>query len=183
MATTRGPIPNRSEERRRRNKPEEGGEVTRVAGAEHVPVPEPDDDWHPIAYDWFTSLAESAQAQFYEPSDWEVAYLLADQISMQVSPRFVGWEQADGEDYDADGRKKPPAGSYANPGKARVERLPMKGSELSAILKGMSNLAVTEGDRRRLRIEVTRGAEGDGQDVGEAEAQRAFQLLQGGATG
>ena len=58
-----GPIPKRSEERRRRNK--EGGEVMKVnladIGAGEVDVPAPDENWHHVAYQLYMSLTQSGQ--------------------------------------------------------------------------------------------------------------------------
>ncbi|MGW4223026.1 phage terminase small subunit [Streptomyces bauhiniae] len=78
-----GPIPKRSEERRRRNK-DDGPELIQApAGSpEDLPgLPDPDPLWHPIATDWYLSLRESGQAAFYEPSDWAVARYAAHVMS------------------------------------------------------------------------------------------------------
>lgn len=78
-----GPIPKRSEERRRRNK-DDGPELIQATagGPEDLPeLPEPDTLWHPIAADWYLSLRESGQAAFYEPSDWAVARYAAHVMS------------------------------------------------------------------------------------------------------
>lgn len=78
-----GPIPKRSEERRRRNK-DDGPELIQApaGGPEDLPdLPEPDPLWHQIAADWYLSLQQSGQAAFYEPSDWAVARYAADLMS------------------------------------------------------------------------------------------------------
>ena len=78
-----GPIPKRSEERRRRNK-EEGPDPVKVAAGPPFDVPElpePDGDWHEIASDWYVSLRESGQAVFYQPSDWAMARYAAELMS------------------------------------------------------------------------------------------------------
>ncbi|MCU1500572.1 MAG: hypothetical protein JWM47_4525 [Acidimicrobiales bacterium] len=92
----RGPVPKRSTERRRRNKESEtqtvkppapaagkskttaDGQVKRPAAARH---------WHPIAKAWYTSLAESGQSQFYEPSDWQAARYVAEVMSKQLKAK------------------------------------------------------------------------------------------------
>ena len=82
-----GPIPKRSEERRRRNK-DDGPELIQApAGApDDLPeLPEPNPLWHPIATDWYLSLRESGQAAFYEPSDWAVARYVAELMSRGLS--------------------------------------------------------------------------------------------------
>ncbi|MDX3509175.1 hypothetical protein PV755_09595 [Streptomyces caniscabiei] len=80
---TRGPIPKRSEERRRANKSDGPALIQAPAGAPDVPsgLPDPDPLWHSIATDWYLSLRESGQAAFYEPSDWAVARYAADLMS------------------------------------------------------------------------------------------------------
>ncbi|NUP43487.1 MAG: hypothetical protein HOY76_42315 [Streptomyces sp.] len=81
MARTTGPVPKRSTERRRRNKPE-GAEVTTVPAAKQdVECPPADESWHQIARDWYDSLARSGQAVFYEPSDWATARYVAEAMS------------------------------------------------------------------------------------------------------
>ncbi|WP_431870825.1 hypothetical protein [Nocardiopsis eucommiae] len=78
-----GPIPKRSDQRRRRNK--ENGEATKAAGGARVSAaPEADEEWHPIAREWFESLAQSGQSQFYEPSDWATARVWAHLLSQTL---------------------------------------------------------------------------------------------------
>lgn len=80
---TRGPIPERSEARRRRNK-DDGPELLKApsgAPADLPELPEPEPLWHPIATDWYLSLRESGQAAFYQPSDWAVARYAAHLMS------------------------------------------------------------------------------------------------------
>lgn len=85
MARTTGPIPKRSSERRRRNKPE-GAEVTTVPVATpSAQCPPADEAWHQIARDWYDSLAKSGQAVFYEPSDWATARYVAEAMSRGLS--------------------------------------------------------------------------------------------------
>jgi hypothetical protein len=123
MAGTRGPVPKRSTQRRRQNKPETP--VTTGTGALKVRVPPAEDHWHPLAARWYESLAESGQARWYEPSDWATAQYLAEAMSRNL----------------------------------------LAGAKFSAVLfasvmSGMSNLLVTEGDRRRARLELERAGEG-----------------------
>ncbi|MEU9611903.1 hypothetical protein AB0D56_10160 [Streptomyces sp. NPDC048209] len=79
----RGPIPERSEARRRRNK-SDGPELIKAPSGvpDGLPdLPEPDELWHPIASDWYLSLRESGQSAFYEPSDWAMARYAAHVMS------------------------------------------------------------------------------------------------------
>lgn len=87
----RGPIPERSEARRRRNK-EEGPGLAKAPSGSPVDLPdlpEPDELWHPIARDWYLSLRESGQAVFYQPSDWATARYAAELMSRALDPDRV----------------------------------------------------------------------------------------------
>lgn len=84
-AGTRGPVPKRSSERRRQNK-ESKVETVRPP-ATRVDQPAAEERWHPIARDWYESLAESGQAQFFEPSDWHYARYVADVLSRNLKQR------------------------------------------------------------------------------------------------
>lgn len=94
-----GPPPKRSDQRRRRNKPDV--EVTTApAGPVVSGVPSADVSWHPLAREWFDSLAHSGQARFYEPSDWAEAricgelmskLLSADKPSAQLAQTVLAW--------------------------------------------------------------------------------------------
>ncbi|MEU0937585.1 hypothetical protein [Embleya sp. NPDC005971] len=123
MAASRGPVPKRSEERRRRNKSDTP--IARVeTSTEPLPAPEPDPGWHPIARDWFLSLSESGQAVFYQPSDWQTARYVAEAMHTNLSQgRFSA-------------------------------------QLFAAVTAAMSNLLVTEGDRRRVRVELARRTSG-----------------------
>lgn len=114
-----GPIAKRAEERRRRNKVDT--DTVEMIGK--VDVPPANEEWHPIAVDWYESLAKSGQAKYYEPSDWAAAQLLANQMSGML---LSG---------------KPSAVMFA------------------AVWSAMGDLLTTEGERRRVRLEVNRKAE------------------------
>ena len=79
---TRGPVPKRSTERRRRNK--ESEVETAPPLTDKVDQPAADPKWHPIAREWYESLATSGQAQFYEPSDWIFAKYVAEAMSRNL---------------------------------------------------------------------------------------------------
>jgi hypothetical protein len=84
-AGTRGPVPKRSSERRRRNAESEVETVAPLV--EKVPQPPGDPKWHPIALEWYESLATSGQARFYEPSDWIFAKYVAEAMSRNLKAR------------------------------------------------------------------------------------------------
>jgi hypothetical protein len=130
-------VPKRSDQRRRRNA---GAPVDRAAGAARVRVPAADRGWHPVALRWYRSLRSSGQAAFYEPSDWALAYVLAESLSRDLGDKFVGFTKA---------------------GEAVTARLPIPAGSLTAYLRGMTALLATEGDRRRLRLELDRPGDED----------------------
>jgi hypothetical protein len=128
----RGPVPKRDDQRRRRNVPE-GGPAEKGEHVECTPPPAKT-TWHPTARLWYESLASSGQSWWYQASDWATAYVLAEEISRCLHPQVVG---------------------FTKDGDVVKGHRPM-GASLAAILKGMTNLMVTEGDRRRARIELER---------------------------
>jgi hypothetical protein len=151
---SRGPIGKRDAERRRRNDvgtthveydaneldeiyPD--GEWAKEIGIDSDGVPLPDDGWHRVARMWYCSLKRSIQQEYYQSSDWAVAYLLAETLSRELKPRPM---MVDGQAVvDEEGR-------------AQYVTSPISGTALSSILKGMSSLLVTEGDRLRVRLEA-----------------------------
>lgn len=110
------------------------------------------DGWHPIARDWYESLARSGQSVFYEPSDWATARLIAEAMSRELKPQPIG--------VDDDGqpilREKAPTGAA-----------------ISSWMKAMAVLLVTEGDRRRVQVELERTSdEQDDADVSDLDVWR-----------
>lgn len=86
MAGPRGPVPKRSGERRRRNKPEGVEPVKALQQA--VEWPAPGEDWHEIALRWYRSLECSGQSQFYEPSDVAAAVYVAEAMSRSLNGKL-----------------------------------------------------------------------------------------------
>jgi hypothetical protein len=128
---TRGPIPTPSAQRRRRNK--SAGPSAKLT-ATRAPVPAADKHWHPIAKKVYQSIKKSAQVELLQPSDWATAYLLCESISRDLKPQVVGISERTGE--------------------VLIETIPLKGASLAAYLKGFAALGMTEGDRRRMGIEL-----------------------------
>jgi hypothetical protein len=107
---SRGPIPKRSSERRRRNKPDQPDTtITMTGDVKRVMCPK---DIHPDARDWFLSLAHSGQSKLYEPSDWRQARVLAIILSKllstaKVSPSlFASWCSAAAELGTTEGARR-----------------------------------------------------------------------------
>lgn len=140
----RGPVPNRSDQRRRTNAPERP--IDHAPATPRVKVPRADAAWHPVAKAWYQSLGKSGQSTYYEPSDWATAVLIAESMSRDLMPQVVGTTER---------------------GDILKETIPLKGASLGAYLKAMSVLMVTEGDRRRAMLELERPGPAD------ADADRA----------
>lgn len=137
---TRGPIAKRSDERLGHETKAELAAVTKAPAARSVPVPAANPEWNAVALKWYRSLKRSGQARFYEPSDWAVAYLTAESLSRDLEEQFVGFRGIGRDETEA---------VYA--------KIPLKGASLSAYAKIMGSLGATEGDRRRMNIELQRG--------------------------
>ena len=123
-----GPIPNREADLARPRERKSGDVQSVTKGTlRPVKVPRAPSGWHPIAKRLFNSLKTSGQADFYQNSDWAFAYSLCDDLSYYKKP-FV----------DRNG----------------VEYHKRSGQMLQAIYSALERLLVTEGDRRRVRIEL-----------------------------
>jgi len=159
----RGPVPKRASQRRRRNKPNEA-EVTKGPASSEVPdAPPADEDWHPVARRWYESLQRSGQRYWYEPSDWATAYLLAESLSRDLNPQVVG---------------------ITEQGDVVRATIPLKGTSLSAYLKGMGVLLTTEGDRRRVRIELEKQQARDpDEEAAVTKIDEYRRRLEGGRSG
>lgn len=129
-----GPIPKRSDQRVRRNIDAVPVEKVTAIGTVVVPplaledfgVTKP----HPFVVGYYESLKDSGQSKFYEPSDWHTARLVMFTIHDMLVPRTQG------DDKDL---------------KVRISAV-----KLQVINQMLSTLMVTEGDRRRMRLEVER---------------------------
>lgn len=138
----RGPVPNRSDQRVRRNKPEVPIDTVVSIGVVDVPaldLPNP----HPLVRDLFESLRFSGQSKYYEPSDWQYARMacyFADQLLKSSRP---------------------------------------SAQLLVTVNQMLSSLLVSEGDRRRVRLEVERNqSDQDAQVLQVADLFRQ-RLMQG----
>lgn len=77
-----GPIPKRSDQRRRVNVIEG---LTKAVSTSPVRIPRSRSHWDPIAKRWFNSLKASGQSQFYEQSDWAQAEYVAELMSRTLT--------------------------------------------------------------------------------------------------
>lgn len=138
-----GPIPKRDAERRRAN--EKAIPTTHVevdeAVVPTVVIPEPDENWHSVAKQLWDSFLTSGQRFLLEPSDWALLFVACEDLSREMKPRKIM--------LGLDGRGEP----------IMIEaNMPMPGGKLSSLVKLMGNLLATEGDRRRLSIEIDRAS-------------------------
>ena len=156
----RGPIPKRSEQRRRRNKPPTGETTKAPAASDGGDGDErkPHSRWHPVAKRIYQSAAQSGQARFYEESDWATLYLLCESIDRELKPQVVGMVE----------------------GEPVTRAIPPKGASLAAWSKLMTSLLFTEGDRRRAQLELVRPDAGGGEEVaGVSELEEYRRRLHG----
>lgn len=162
-----GPVPKKDAERRRRNKtPDAGGisalpaEVVNLDETIHgeVTIPEPDENWEPLTRSYWDSFAGSGQSMYYEPSDWMTAYMLMETLDRHLKPQDVRV----GEIRPA----QQEGGEVIYTFEPKL--IPIPAGVLSSILKGLTSLMATEGDRRRLRLELERKSVIDAAAGGEA---------------
>ncbi len=119
MAST-GPLPKRSQERSRQDRPSDD-RIPMAKGTAYGGDPYPvKDHWHEMAVEWYQSLSESGIAAFYERSDWATAMIVAEELT-----------------------------HYFNTSTSR-----RSAQMLTALFSMMTSLGATEGDRRRMRIEL-----------------------------
>lgn len=139
-----GPVPKPKDKKHGHISQEERDSVETGEAIPAEPLP-PDPNWHPVAALWFNALAGSGQAVWYQASDWAAAYVLAETMSREFHPQPM----AVGKGSDAH---------------VEMVTLPAKSASIAAWLKGMTALLATEGDRRRMALELKRAAvsEGDG---------------------
>jgi hypothetical protein len=116
-----GPVPKRTDTRRRTNKPE-GVQVVKAPSGAVIVWPAADPTWHAIATSWYEAVQQSGQAQFYEQSDVATAFYVAEAIHRNL----------DNSRFSA--------------------------QLFASVMSAMTDLLVTEGARRRARIELERGA-------------------------
>lgn len=132
------------------HRPKDQSQVQNLTGdfpegsASEQDIPSAPERWHAVAVHVYKSTVKSRQARYYEPSDYMVLFALCEQLSRCLKPRYAGIAQATGE--------------------AVYARQPMNGGEVTAVLKGLSNLGVTLADRRRLEIDIRQSQQSDKDD-------------------
>lgn len=82
------PVPKRASQRLGHRTKAEQAQTKVIKASGKVAVPPPAKDWHPMARDWYLSLADSAQSQHFEPSDWQAARLVAVEITRMLTAEY-----------------------------------------------------------------------------------------------
>lgn len=141
----RGPVPNRSEDLAR-DPSRKGGDRGNITFGELRPVtiPQMDESWHPIAKLLWQSMLNSGQRDFYQDTDWAFGYSLMEDLTRYKEPQLNRF----GEEY-----------------------FKRSGEMLKTIYTAMERLLICEGDRRRVRIELTApdtGEDDEADDVMES---------------
>ncbi|SIJ96044.1 Uncharacterised protein [Mycobacteroides abscessus subsp. abscessus] len=97
-----------------------------------VPVPDLGlENPHPFVVEFYESIRQSAQSNYYEPSDWQFARLTMYALNEELNAVY--------QSGDNKGKKKP-----------------LGVMKLQVLNQMMSTLLLTEGDRRRVRMEIER---------------------------
>lgn len=168
----RGPLPAKQLDRRK-SRQKAIDEATSVGSIEvDNPAPyEPDEAWHPIARSTYDAVQKSGQSEFYAMSDWAKLYLACEQLSLNLQPQFVGFAKS-AEVVTVDGKEqvvfveKPIAGVT-----------PMNGATLNAIQALMASLGISEGDRRRMGIELVH-TKPTGANEAEKQAREDAEMME-----
>lgn len=125
-----GPVPNRTSDLSRERDANRGDRMeVRTGQLRSTTIPEVNEDWHDIAKMVWEGCVTSGQADWYQNSDWALLYSLCDDLSRYKQPAYV---KEDGTEV-----YKP------------------NGQILATIYSSLSDLLVSEGARRRLRVELT----------------------------
>lgn len=137
-----GPVPKRSSERVRRNKPDVPIEKVEAIGLVEPPplgLRKP----RKLIEDMYEAMKESAQSKYYEPSDWAFARITLALLDEQL--------------------KAPKANSQI----------------VATIMSNFGDLLVTEGERRRARMEIERSDSAPADNVVDVAAVFAERAAQG----
>lgn len=134
-----GPIPKRDEQRAGHTSKEKSEEITKITMDGEVKPPSlaqyPNMLTQTLTKGFWESLKSSGQALYYEPSDWMTALTALHLLDRQLRPY----------EYIDEKTKKT---------KLRVSSV--SPTMIAAVWQMLTSIAVTEGERRRLRIEVER---------------------------
>lgn len=136
---SRGPVPKKDAERRRRNKTDDSGkpnesEVVYVGDITFDHSVLRNANWHQTVLDLWDAQSQSYPANWMQPADWAMLAVHCESLSRALSPQLLNINPVTGEEVWGE--------------------VPLNGATLSAINKLASMLLMSEGDRRRLNIEL-----------------------------
>lgn len=162
----RGPLPTKGLPRRksRQKALDEATTVGSVEVQNEAPW-EPGEDWHEIAIEFYQSVERSGQSDLYTESDWAKLYLMCEQMSRELKPIFVGftddWKVITVNGVDELVKYQRPISGVQ----------PLKGASLNALQAMAASLGISEGDRRRMNLELRHAPAGE--DAAKAAAAEA----------
>ncbi len=140
-----GPVPRREDERRRTNAPdhpiaklgtEQLGELPFEVDLTPEPpaVPENEAPWHWVVQRFYDDLQRDPARKWMTAADWAATALFCEAISRELSEQIV---------------------NVSKEGVVTKDTVPPKGATLSAFLKLLEHIGVTEAARLRLQKEIT----------------------------
>lgn len=160
MART-GPIPNRSDDLSR-ERDANRGDRSPVSKGVALPFEWPmmNPEWNEVAMRIWKGAQESGQSAYYQASDVAMLYMMCDEITAYSEPTPV-FNKRTGEPVidEVTGRQV-----------TVTHRSPMM---LTSIMSGLSSLLLTEGERRRVRIELEAETTEDDAEVVAIDGYRA----------
>lgn len=173
----RGPVPKRDVARRRRNKTDDAGHSVEVEQVELDPEefpaeyerPAANPSWHPAARAIWDGAVDSGVTVFWEPSDWAILGLTCSQISQEYADDLIIEKVKQPLEAGSGGGEKLVYGSR-----------PMPAGKFTAIMRTLGSLGLTEGDRRRMHMELNRFADPETEATPESIEADRLTLLQGG---
>jgi hypothetical protein len=125
-----GPIPNRSDNLSRERDANRAGNATLTKGTmRKVTKPRIPGDWDPIAKMVWKSVVNSGQSDFYQSSDYAMLYMILDEYNAY---RTIGVDKH-GDPYPTH---------------------KLSGQMFQTIMSALVDLGLSEGSRRRMRIEL-----------------------------
>jgi hypothetical protein len=88
---SRGPLPKRSGTHLGHRSRAQDAAVTKALLSGVTGPASVDRRWHPVAKRWYRAIQQSGQAQFFEPTDWALAWYVAHEMSRSLSGNVAFW--------------------------------------------------------------------------------------------
>lgn len=147
-----GPIPNREADltrpRERRGKSAGKAAKTATRGVlKPVHRPAPDPEWGKVAKMAYKALLTSGMADFYQDSDWATAWIVLSELDVYRTKGPIMVKD------DVTGKMVQATDADGNPMTYPTHR--PSGQMFQAIMAALATLGMTEGERRRMKIELS----------------------------